>query len=71
MHYNAFSRIVAIFANKIFGLPIVNYFDDLGCLLPASIEKMGLRTFRRFSALVHFALKDIKTKVGKMSLFWA
>ena len=65
MRYNAFSRKVAILANKIFGLPIVNYFGDLGCLRPISIEKMGLRAFRRFSAWIHFAIKDIKTKVGR------
>ena len=60
---------MAILDNKISGLQIVNYFDDIGCLLPASVEKMGLRTFRRFSTLIHFVLKDIKTKVGRNVAF--
>ena len=41
LRYNAFSRIVAALANKIFGLLAVNYFDDIGRLMPSSIEKMG------------------------------
>ena len=47
LHYDAFSRIAAVLASKIFGFPIVGYW-----------------TFRRFSAIIHFALKDIRTKVG-------
>ena len=65
LHYNAFSWIVSFLANKIFGLPVVNYFGDLGCLLPASVAKMGLRTFHRFSATVRLVLNDIKKKVAR------
>ena len=54
LHYNAFSRIVAILANKIFGAPIVNYFDDLGFLLPTSIGMIGLTDFSPFQRIDTF-----------------
>ena len=49
LRYNGFSRIVAVLANILFGLPLVNYFDDFGCILPASISDEGLSTFKRFA----------------------
>ena len=69
LHYNAFSRIVAVWANKIFGIPVVNYFDDLGSLLNSSLEITGLRTFSQFCGLIAFILKDIKTLAGRYVAF--
>ena len=34
--------------------------------MPRSIAKTGIRPFRRFSAIIHFSINDIKTKVGAM-----
>ena len=51
LHYNCFSRIIAVLANRIFGLPMVNYFDDLGCLILSQISRTGLNNFREFSGL--------------------
>ena len=38
---DAFSRIAEFRAREIFGFPVFNYFGDLGCLLPSSIERWG------------------------------
>ena len=48
LHYNCFSRIVAVIANNYFGLPAANYFDDFGFPLLGSISRPGLRAFRPF-----------------------
>ena len=60
---------MAVLPNKIFGLPVVNYFDDIGCLLPIALEIMGIRTFSQFCGLIAFILNDIKTLVGRNVTF--
>lgn len=37
---NFFSRIVAVLACSLFGLPVLNYFDDLGCTRAESIRDL-------------------------------
>ena len=69
LHYNLFSRIVAILANRIFGLPVINYVGDFGCLLPASLGEAGLRTFSSFCQMIGVWLKDKKTEIGREVIF--
>ena len=69
LHYNCFSRIIAILANRIFGLPMVNYFDDLGCLILSQISRSGLNTFRKFCRIIVFVLRKDKTELGKEITF--
>ena len=45
MRYNCFSRIIDVVANLLFGLPVVNYFDDYGFPLPTAISVKGLEVF--------------------------
>ena len=45
LHYNSFSRIIAVLSNMLFGLPVVNYFDDYGRLLPTAISANGIQVF--------------------------
>ena len=71
LHYNASSLIAEAVASKIFGLTFFDYFGDLGSLLPVSMARMGLRTFRRFSDIIRPAIKDVQTKVGRMAEFLA
>ena len=33
-HYNCLSRAISFLANRIFGIPILAYFDDLGAMTP-------------------------------------
>ena len=42
-HYNCFPQTVAVVVNRLFGLPLVNYFDDLGSMVPTSLSGDGLR----------------------------
>ena len=62
LHYNGFSRIVAVFANIFFGLPVVSYFDDFGSLLPSSISDEGMAIFRSFCGLIGAKLKEEKRR---------
>ena len=50
-HYNFSSRAVAVFINRLFGLPLVNYFDDIGSIAPASLSGDGLRVLIDVCAL--------------------
>ena len=36
-HYNCFSRTIVILINRIFGIPILAYFDDCGALSPLTL----------------------------------
>ena len=46
--YNCFSRIIAILINRIFGIPQVSYFDDLGAQTPTEIALAALNTVKIF-----------------------
>ena len=69
LHYNCFSRIIEIWANRLFGLPVVNYFDDMGCLILSQISKAGLNTFRKFCRIVVIILRKDKTDIGREVTF--
>ena len=69
LHYNVFSRILAELACRIFGLPMLSYFDDFGALLPAEIAKQGLLTFSRMCTLLGIKLKLQKSEVGPAITF--
>ena len=45
LHYNCCSRILTFPTNRIFGIPLVGYFDDYGDIPPDSLSKPGLSTF--------------------------
>ena len=48
LHYNCFSRLLSVMANRIFGIPIIGYFDDFGPLVPEESADLALETFDRF-----------------------
>ena len=52
-------------ANKIFGIPILAYFDDLVALIPERIAYNAIDTLREFSKLIGYLLKDRKTDIGR------
>ena len=64
IHYNIFSRILAELTCRIFGIPMISYFDDFGALLPASIAKSGLNTFTKWCHVLGISLKTAKSEVG-------
>ena len=65
IRYHCFSRILGILINRIFGIPLVAYFDDLGSMPPSEIEQLALNTAELFLiALGVFPKKD-KAGLGR------
>ena len=68
LHYNAFSRAVAVLFCKVTGIPLLSYFGDFGALVPSDALGPALRTFVTFCHLLGIKLKDSKTeKVSSLS----
>ena len=65
LRYNCFSRIIAVMANVLMGLPVVNYFDDYGRPLPTAISVKGIQVFADFPNMLGNWLKDDKTGLGR------
>ena len=63
IHYNCFARIFSVLANKILGLPVVNYFGDFCSLVPDIIKLAGLRVFLGFTTVLGALTKDVKSQV--------
>ena len=49
LRYNCFSRIIAVLANLVLGIPMANYFDDIGSMSKSSISEDALVTFSDFA----------------------
>ena len=56
IHYDVFSRILAELMRRIFGIPMISYFDDFGALLPASPAIRGLEVFTQWWQLLRIPL---------------
>ena len=69
IHYNCFSRILGVLTNKIFGIPLVTYFDDYGSMTPKEIDQLTLNTVKIFMITIGVFLKDDKTKLGDVMTF--
>ena len=55
--------------NRLFGLPLVNYFDDLGSAVPTWLSEDGIRLLREACALFGVILGDRKTDLGRRIAF--
>ena len=69
LHYNCFSRLLAILANRIFGIPLIGYFDDFGALVPSKVGRRALHTFEQFCNSLGITLKKTKTDRGRRIVF--
>ena len=69
LHYNCLSRAISVLTDKIFGIPILAYFDALGALNPERIAYNAIGTFRKFIALFGYFLKDSNKDLGGEVLF--
>ena len=69
IHYNCFAGIFSVLAKKISGIPVFNYFDDFGSLVPDLIKLAGLRVFLGFTAVLGALMKDDKSQVGRALAF--
>ena len=56
-------------ANKILGLPVLNYFDDFGALVPDIIKEVGLKSLLRFTSVLGALMKDDKSEVDRVLVF--
>lgn len=61
--------MISVLINLIFGLPMINYFDDFGCLLPTFLVDEGLAVFSRFCSLLGIRLKAKKTELCRNLTF--
>ena len=48
---------------------MVNYFDDMGCLILSQISRAGLNTFRKFFWIAAVILRKDKTDMGREITF--
>ena len=64
IHYNVFSRIISELMCRLFGIPMISYFDDFAALLPSSLAASGLDTFSRWCSIMGITLKLKKSEVG-------
>ena len=65
LHYNVFARIITELVNRIFGIPMISFFDDFGGMTPPELTLDAVTIFGEFAKTVIFELKDKKTKFGK------
>ena len=69
LHYNCFSRLLSVIFNKIFGIPLIGYFDDFGALVPSKLAPLALKTFERFCDILGIQLKVSKTECSNSLVF--
>ena len=65
LHYNSFSRAVAVLFAKITGIPVLGYCDDCGALVPSEVLGRALNAFMAFPILLWVKLKGPKTEKGQ------
>ena len=65
LRYNIFARIITELFNKIFGIPLISFFGDFGCLTRPDLLREALHTFQRFCNALVIVLKNEKTEFGQ------
>ena len=69
LHYNVFSRILSEVVSKLFGIPLLCFFDDFGSIIPAEIAKQALNVFTSFCSKLGIKLKAEKSEWGSKVTF--
>ena len=69
LHYNCFSRALAVLVNRYLGIPLCNYYDDFGAFTPSPIKEQALRTFEMFSETLGADLNADKSKTKEVIKF--
>ena len=64
LHYNCFSRCLAVLMNRCFGIPMVSYFDDFGSFIPRELAQAALDTFSGSLAILGSDLNNDKSGLG-------
>ena len=55
--------------NRIFGIPLISYFDDLGSMTPSELAQPALGAIKEFLLLLLVFLNDKKTDLGTDVIF--
>ena len=63
VHYNTFSRLLVSLFVRLFGIPMVGFFDDFGFAIFANITDQALATFVGFCRLLVVHLSPKKCAV--------
>lgn len=66
IHYNCYSRTVAILIYRIFGIPIISYYDDLGALIPSDLGQLAMETTKIFVSTIGYFINNKKTDLGEL-----
>ena len=69
IHYNCFSRILAVLMNLTLGIPILNYFDDFGAYCPEPLGTRALSTVEDFNLTLGAPMKTQKSEVDRVVKF--
>ena len=69
LHYNCFSRAVAVLFTKLAGIPLLSYFDDFGALVPSEVLGHALGAFTKFCSLPGIRPKSEITEKGPALTF--
>ena len=54
IHYNCYSRTVAILISRIFGIPIISYYDDRCALIPPDLGQLALARTKIFVSTIGY-----------------
>ena len=63
LHYNVFSRMVTALANRLFGIPLICFFDVFSAFIPRLLVNKALQFFTTFCSLLGIRLKEGKLDV--------
>ena len=69
VHYNTFSRLLVSLFVRLFGIPMVGYFDDFGFVIFQTVSREALDTFRDFCRIIGTSLAAKKCSVGTANSF--
>ena len=61
IHYNCIARSLAVLINRALGIPVLNYFDDFGALVPEPLGAMAIWAVGNTSSTIGAPTKTIKS----------
>ena len=64
LHYSVFSRLVTALVNRLFGIPLICFFDDFAALIHRLLGSNALQVSTSFRSLLGIRLKPGKSEVG-------
>ena len=69
IRYNFFARSLAVLINRTLGIPVLNYFEDFGALVPEPLGTMALRMVENTSLNLGAPMWNIKSLVDAQLTF--